>query len=123
MEFTSKVLSIDDIFDSSAIINLVEQTVDDLPKCETDFVLDINMWDCGITNKQYAQVLMLKNKIKSLEIRTDMSKEKYVVVHYTNDTCKTFFVKKEIYKGYEYYSVDDNYIKDLNKILYYYNKE
>ena len=66
MRYTADITKIENIFDTKTIVNIIEKAVNELPKMENGFVLDIDDWNIGLTNRQYAMALMLKNKIKNI---------------------------------------------------------
>lgn len=122
MKFTSEIRDINDIFSNDMIVDIIEKAVNELPYNDFNDMgyQNLNDWNIGITNKQYAQILMLKNNIMNIDLEQYDENKKCINVYYKYGTFKCYYVKKDKEKEYEFYKVDDNPLKDLNKILYYY---
>ena len=97
-------MNIYDIFEEDMnIVDFIERQVENLPYNDFEYngYNDLRDWNLTITNKQYAQVLMLKNDIDNFSIVND---ELYI--NYEHREQKKLKVFKD--KEYGYYKVDDN---------------
>ena len=116
-------MNIYDIFeDDLTIARIIIKQVEELPYNDFEYngYQDLADWNLGISNKQYAELLMIKNYINKIEIKEIEQNKFAILVRYNHKAEKLFNIYRD--KEYGYYKVDDNPLKDLNKILYYYFK-